>query len=235
MLVRPDRLGWTYGGSLATDSQSWCQLLRNVHTLSRAHTHLHKHTSVLLRISCPELWAIPTSCCPIISEPALYERRGNSGTSSISRHPSRPKAGVQDGGWTALANAHPQRGRMGRQIKAIVALFKEQSTMDCLPPSHLCVCMFCLVWVRVSSFHMCCLVPVLTAGLEILSKSHRLTSVWNREVLLGGQTDNETACCLHFYYTSERMALSHIGLIPTGLVFVVSYSGGVIIESRHCY
>lgn len=62
-------------------------------------------------------------------------------------------------------------------IKAIAALFKEQSTVDCLPPSHLCVCMFCLVWVRVSSFRVCFLVPVLTAGLEILSKSHRLTSV----------------------------------------------------------
>ena len=101
MLVSPDRLGWTYGGSLAADSQCRCQLLRNIHTHSWAHTYTHTpptqtHISALLRICCSELWAVPTSCCPIISEPAPHEHRGNFGTSSISHHPSRPGASVQD-------------------------------------------------------------------------------------------------------------------------------------------
>lgn len=87
-----------------------------IHSHERAHTYTNTHQYSFVSVV-QSSGTIPTSCCPIISEPALCERRGNSGTSSISRHPSRPKAGVQDGGWTALANAHPQRGRMGRQIE----------------------------------------------------------------------------------------------------------------------
>lgn len=55
--------------------------------------------------------------------------RGNSGTSSVSRHCSWPKAGVQDQKAGLLSqNAHPQTGRMGRRIKAIAASTTEQAS-----------------------------------------------------------------------------------------------------------
>lgn len=105
----------------------------------------------------------------------------------------------QAGRLCVLANAHPPRGRMGRQKKRQKkrAQSSVQRTIQhgSLPYLHLCLSLLPRR-VCVSSSHVCRLVPVLTAGLEILSKSHRLSSVWNREVLLGGQTDYETTCCL---------------------------------------
>lgn len=88
MLGSPDRLGSAYEGSLAVDPHSRCQLF------------IHTHT--LLRICCPQLCAVLTSRCPIISEPATHGHCGNFGTFSISQHPSLPTAGVQDKGWTAF-------------------------------------------------------------------------------------------------------------------------------------
>lgn len=145
----------------------------------QSHTHTHTHTA-LLRISCPELRAIPTSCCPIISEPAPYERRGNSGTSS-DFPTSRPakKANVQEEGWAAPANAHPRSGRMGRQIKARAAgaprarRFVPARTGS-LP--HISV-PACPASCGNVSFCACRLVPEQTAGPENPSKSHRLSSV----------------------------------------------------------
>lgn len=63
MLVSTDRLKWTYGESLAADTQYWCQLLRNVHTQSQGWTHTTptQHIALLLHISCPELLAVMVS------------------------------------------------------------------------------------------------------------------------------------------------------------------------------
>lgn len=63
MLVSPDRLKWTYGESLAADTQYWCQLLRNVHTQSQGWTHTTptQHIASLLHMSCPELLAVMLS------------------------------------------------------------------------------------------------------------------------------------------------------------------------------
>lgn len=197
MLVSPDRLGWTYGGSLAADSRSRCQLLRNVHTLSRTYTHAHANTHQSCFVS-----VVQSSKPPWLPAVRLSQNPLRTSVVGILEPPCFFPSPLLAKGWTAVTNARPQRGRMGWQMRAKSgehkALFKEQTGMDCLPPSHLCVCVFCLARVRVSSFCMFCLVPVLTAGLEILSKSHRLSSEWNREVLLGGQPDNVTACCLIF-------------------------------------
>ncbi|KAK5895877.1 hypothetical protein CgunFtcFv8_009534 [Champsocephalus gunnari] len=78
---------------------------------------------------------------------------------------SRMKAGPL----SVLANTHPQRGRMGRQIKEKDnALFKEQSGMERLPTPHIFVSMS-----YASHGCVCCA----DSWPEILSKSHRLSSV----------------------------------------------------------
>lgn len=140
MLVSPDRLGWTYGGSLATHSQSWCQLLRNIHT----HTHTPSYPSPL-----PAVW--------LSQKPAPHEHRGNFGSSSISHHPSRAKGRRPgrrtnwDGSPCSQMPTHGEGGG-GREGGRAAdkgegsehkALFNEQSSMDPFPASHvslLCLC-----------------------------------------------------------------------------------------------
>lgn len=189
-----------------SDASSWETFI-----LALANIHTPTHTHITTHICCPELRAVPTSCCPIISEPVPHEHRGNFGASLISHHPSRAMAGIQYEGWTALRTRKcpPTEREDGIADKGESsnhkALFKGQSSMDRFPTSHLCVYVFCLIRVCVSSLYVRCLVSVQTAGPQIRSKSHRLRSVWNREVLFGGQTDNETSCCLSFYYTSMQM------------------------------
>lgn len=90
-------------------------------------------------------------------------------------------------GWTALAERPPTDREDGTADKSDSgehnrtserkALFKEQSGPDRLPPSRLCVCMLGPVWLTCRLVWPCCLVPGPTAGLENLSKSHRLSSV----------------------------------------------------------
>lgn len=125
MLVSPDRLGWTYGGSLAADSQCRRQLLRNIHTHSWAQTHtphLHKHTyrhSFESVVPSSELSPLPAVR---LSQSLL--RTSIVGILEPPRFPIIPRGRGQVSrtkGWCAPANAHPQRGRMGRQIKAKAA------------------------------------------------------------------------------------------------------------------
>lgn len=234
MLVSPDRLRWTYGGSLAADSRSWCQLLRKTFIHTREHTHTHTRPPSQTHI--PSYLLSRVLSRPLLPAVRLSQNLLHTSIVGILEPPLFPiiplsakgqASSAKAGPLGVFANSRPQRGRMGRQIKASNAAgtklcSKNSPAWLASLPSRLCL--------RVSSAsasgcayarHVCVFVP--TAGLEILSKSHRLSSVWNREVLLGGQTDNETARCLCFYYSSDHSTcrtnhcFSHIGLIPTGL------------------
>lgn len=145
------------------------------------HTHLHKHT---YRHSFVSVEPSPTSCCPIISEAAPHTCIVGIFWKLLRLpviHLGQGAAGVQDRGWTALAKKAPTHGEreggMGRRIKAKAVIAELCPARIAFPPSHLCLRAFHLARVRVGSFCVrvvCCL---LTAGLEILSKSHRLSSV----------------------------------------------------------
>lgn len=204
---------------------------KHSYTHSLTHIHLHAHTYQHISVvqSCepsllPAVWLsqnlFHTSIVGILEPPwfpiiPLGQWQG-----------SRMKAGLL----SVLANAHPPRGRKGWQIKAKVA-----STKLCLKNSPAWIASLPHIFVSVSSAsHRCvsahcvyvvwCLVP--TAGPQILSKGHRLSSVRNSEVLLGGQTDNETTCSLHFYYTCIQMqneSLSLVGPIPTGFCCFIQW------------
>lgn len=250
MLVSPDRLGWTYGGSLATDSQSWCQLLWNIHRHTLSHTYTH--ISALFRICCSELWAVPYF---LLSD---YLRTCSTRASwefwKPPQFPVIPRAAVQSEGWTALlifANALPWRGRMRQQIKVQAASAHTASAKLCsknspawiaFPPSHHCLCVFCLAWVYVCQLSLCASVlsgacadswprnPFQESQVEFCVKQRSIIGKpdWQWDFLL-------SLFLLYKRVNAEPVAFSHIGMLPTGLLFVVLYSGCDIIESRSCY
>ena len=167
------------------------------HTHSE-HTQLHwlsgelSHPYFLLShyLRTPSAWAL-WEFWNLLDFPASLSAKGRRPIWMLHRFCKCPPTEREDG--------KADKGKKWQAHSEHRALFKEPSAVDCFPPSHFFVCVFCLARVRVSSFRVCCLVPALTAGPGILSKSHRLSFVWNREVLLGGQANNETGCCLHFY------------------------------------
>lgn len=147
----------------ASSSETFIHTHELTYTPTYTNTHIGTPSSLLSRaLSRPHFPAVRLSQNLLrASIVGILE------TSSVSRHPSRPRAGVQREGWTALrtpaekADGTADKGESGEHK----ALFKEQSSMDRFPPSHLCLSVFCLARVCVGSLCVCCLVPVLTAGL----------------------------------------------------------------------
>lgn len=179
----------------ANSSKTFIHSHEHTHTHTHVHPHLHKYTNRVSFVSVVQSTEpAPTSRCPIISEPAPHEHCANSGTSSISHHSSPPKAGIQDEGWTA--HAHSKRGRIGTldegRSAEHEALFKKQSTVVNPPPSpppHPCPSLCLLPCMGECRLIVCECVCVMSGACadswpKIISKSHRLKSVWNREALL---------------------------------------------------
>lgn len=195
------------------------------HSYTHEHAHTHTptqtHISVLLRIRCPELWAVPTSCCPIISEPAPYEHRGNFGTSSISHHPSRPRAGIQDEGWTPLCtrkcppiereDGTADKGKSGEHTASTKLCSKNSPAWIASLP-HISVSVSSASHGYVSA-HFVCVVWCLCW--QLAWKSFPRVTGW---VLC--ETEKyywEARLTLRLLAAAEQIIFSHIGLSPTGL------------------
>lgn len=240
MLVSPDRLGWTYGGSLATDLQSWCQLLRNIHTHSWAHkhthTHLHKYTYRHSLVS-----VVQSSEPSLLPAVRLSQNLLHTSIVGILEPPQFPiiplgqgqASRMEAGALFVLANAHPQRGRMGREIKAKAAStqraqsFVQRTVQHGSLPSLTSLSLCLLPRTGMCQLILCVLSgacadswpgnPFQESQVEFCVKQRSIT----------GRPDWHWDCLL---LQSESLFLI---LVWSRLDFVVSYSGSV--ESRCCY
>ncbi len=253
MQVSPDRLGWTYGENLAADLQSRCQFFRNIHTHSWAHTHthLHKHTwahitpSYLLSRAPSRPNFLLSDYLRTCSVRASWEFWNlldfPSSVSAEGRHPGprldcarkRPPTEREDGtadkdesgentASTKLCSKHSPAW-----IASLPHIFVSVSPASCGDVS--CV-VWCLCWqLAWKSF------PSVTGWVLCETEQYYWEARPTMRPLAVSIFIIPACNCRtnHFFLILYLIYFLH--LIPTGLLFVVSDSGRVIIENRCCY